>query len=129
MVGRKAMVHKFHSYTNIDTAIRALAKLPELDTEYGPGGRFDGIPSFYEDVNPSIAQSHINIWPQPCSSELFIQGRGLSDKILFYDPLGRQLTLPITSADEMLTIDVSNQPNGVLYFYFSGQFFKFLIQK
>jgi hypothetical protein len=117
----------FENYVNIDTALYYLGKLPDLNTFAGV--YFEGRPLFFEGVNENIPPISIHVWPQPCQSELFIDGIAQSNKILLYDPLGRQLSLPMTSTDGMMIVDVSKQPSGIFYVNVSGQFFKILIQK
>jgi hypothetical protein len=114
----------FDTILNVDSVLARVKAFPDVSSiefrgypVYGTGG-----------VNQSSLQSNIALWPQPCTNELFIRGQPL-DNISFYDPLGRQIKLPIETTDGMLTIDVSNQPSGVLYANVSGQFFKILIQK
>ncbi len=117
----------FENYTNTDTGKYYLSLLPEINSFIG--ANFGGRPLFYEGVNSHLTSPSIDSWPQPCTSEFFVQGVPSSDSISFYDPLGRRIKLPIVSSDGLLTVDVSNQPNGVIYANLSGQFFKILIQK
>jgi hypothetical protein len=125
-VDAKEWLMDFSNYVSVDSVLIYLNAIPELT-----GVSF--IDGFYESggavVAPPEEKSLIKIWPQPCNSQLFIQGNGIFDNILFYDPLGRQIKLPITSTNELLMVDVSNQPSGIVYANISGQFFKILIQK
>ena len=115
----------FDSILNVDTVLARISGFPGVNNI-----EFRGYPIYgTRGVNQSPLQSKISIWPQPCNHELFIQSKEMSDNILFYDPLGRQIKLPLVSSDGMLTVDVSNQTNGVIYANLSGQFFKILIQK
>jgi hypothetical protein len=116
----------FENYVNKDTAVYYLRKLPELNTF--AGANFLGNPGFYEGVAENIPTNEIHIWPQPCSSELHIEGWNVPDKILSYDPLGRQISIPFSSTDGTVTLDVSNQPNGIIYCCAEGHVFKILIQ-
>jgi hypothetical protein len=126
--GDKLWFVNFEKYVNVDTAIFYLSQLPELNFNLGPD--FAGRPIFYEGVNKITPPNPIHLWPQPCSSSLFIEGQEYSEKILAYDALGRQLALPtLGQSNGIISIDVSKQPNGIVYIYALGQFFKILIQR
>ena len=126
--GNKQWSINFKNYTNIDTALHYIKQLPEINPNLGV--TFDGRPTFFESVSKEITRPLIKIWPQPCSSDLFVQGEVPLDKILVYDPLGRQVAIPIrVVSDSLISADVAKMLEGVYFFYISGQFFKILIQK
>ena len=115
---------RFDSLLNVDTTMALLSSIPDMARISWRGG-----PVFEASINWISKNETPAIWPQPCINEFFIRIQNLPDNISFYDPLCRQIKLPIESTNGLLTVDVSNQPNGVLYANVGGQFFKILIQK
>jgi len=103
----------FDMYANIDSVFSYLLRLRDINPLLGAG--FEGYPSFYESVDMDSSKNSMSIWPEPGNSQLFIEGLEPSDKILFYDPLGRQISLPSFSTNGVLTVDVSKLPNGSYY--------------
>jgi hypothetical protein len=115
----------FYNYVNVDTVEHYLYIVPDLAGLYPIN--FGGGPMFYEGVNDQDVNS-LDVWPQPCNRELHIEGWNIPDKILSYDPLGRQISIPFSSTDGTITLDVSKQPNGIIYCCAEGHVFKILIQ-
>jgi hypothetical protein len=122
----KAWIINFHSYLNIDTVDTALSNLPDINPALGWVG--NPAPSFYESVNLKTSEAQIRVWPEPCNSEVNISGIGTNPDAKFFDPLGREVTLPLALSENVLTVDVSSQPNGVIYCSDDGHVFKILIQ-
>jgi hypothetical protein len=119
----------FNTYLNIDTATYYIAlymnNVPQVNAKYPI--EFDGLPDFYEGVNEKADGMEFSIWPQPCRSSFNISGVEVPKDINFFDQLGCEISFPVTSSDGILTVDVSKQPDGVVYFRALGQFFKILI--
>lgn len=121
----RAFIMRFDSLLNVDSVLSQLLSIPGVNN-----ARWYGMPHFHNNVNTVSFESNIAIWPQPAKDKVFFQGVDHFDVIHIYNSLGSKVTLPFNHvSDRLINFDVSEQPDGVLYFFLLDQFIKVLIKK
>lgn len=121
----KIFILRFDSLLNVDTVLSLLSTIPNLKAGWS------GMPRYQTgSIKQSPRQTKISIWPQPSSKGIYVQGEEALCNIVAYNSLGKRMPLPIRYVSEnLIEVDVSKVPEGILYFYISGQVFKILIQQ
>lgn len=120
---------RFDSLMNVDTARRFLNQVPNLDT------RWNGMPRINASGGSSVNNladhnQRVVAWPQPCSSEIIIEGVEKVATPEIMDMLGRQLVLPTRFVgDTTLHIDVTTVPSGMLFLRLPQQIIRIIVRK
>ncbi|MDP4198535.1 MAG: hypothetical protein Q8922_00645 [Bacteroidota bacterium] len=127
----------FDQYVNVDSALGYIDSLPDLEVNllgHVHVSFYDGLNTYFgghsdvEQIPDRHSRTHA--WPQPCSSELVLQGEGRIDIPDVLDLLGRHLAPPTRFEDDStLHIDLTTVPSGILFLKLPQQVIKITVRK